>query len=283
MSVVYDGSWKISVLVENTTARPGLLTEHGLSLWIETPDGCVLFDAGQGLTLWQNAKSLGVDFSRAEALVLSHGHYDHTGGIPVFLRENTRARIFAHRQVVQERFSIHDGQSPRSIGMPTASRVALEAVSARIAWVEKPVEIIPHVWATGSIPRRTSFEDTGGPFYLDSEGRIPDLIPDDQALWLDTKHGLIVVLGCAHSGVVNTLDYVAEVTGSRQVHAVVGGFHLGHSSEERIRQTAAALDRFGVKQIAPNHCTGAAAADMMSAQLPGRVVSVHAGDWLSWE
>jgi 7,8-dihydropterin-6-yl-methyl-4-(beta-D-ribofuranosyl)aminobenzene 5'-phosphate synthase len=214
--------------------------------------------------------------------VLSHGHYDHTGGLPFALSINPSARVYAHPDVFSQRFSIRN-HVPRSIKMPEPAATVLRSQGARIVSVSRPTEVLPGVWVTGPIPRNNAFEDTGGPFYLDDEGRRPDPIDDDQAMWIDAQIGRVVVLGCAHAGVVNTLDYISHIAGSCAFHAVFGGMHLAAASAIRLEKTVEALERYGVRRIAPCHCTGDDAIRFLQRRLPGRVTECTAGSVLAWD
>ncbi|OQA24459.1 MAG: Metallo-beta-lactamase superfamily protein [Verrucomicrobia bacterium ADurb.Bin345] len=267
----------ISVLVENTAARNGLEAEHGLSFWIQTPRARVLFDTGQGAAFSHNVAALGIPLEEAEAFVLSHGHYDHTGGLAHALDRNKAARVFLHPGATIARYSKHADGTVHSIGMPKPVRNALDAAAGRIAWTRGPVEVAAGMWATGSIPRETAFEDTGGDFFLDAQAREPDLIPDDQALWFETSKGIVVVLGCAHSGVVNTLNHIAALTGVRDFHAVIGGMHLRRASAARLAATVEALEGFHVSAVHPAHCTGGDAVRYMTERMGVRVKSCSAG------
>lgn len=259
----------LTVLAENTAQGMGLLGEHGLSLWIETPETCVLFDTGQGLVLSHNAKALGVSLDCADAIVLSHGHYDHTGGLRTALDQVPHVRLFLHPSALASRCSRREGHS-REIGMPSQVREIVEEQRTSITWTTEPTEVAPGMFVTGPIPRRSGFEDTGGPFFLDADGLVPDPIDDDQAMWIETLNGIIVVLGCAHSGVVNTLDYIRERTGSMPIRAVVGGMHLGSASDERMARTIESLSQLSIEGIWPCHCTGATATAQLMAALGDR-------------
>lgn len=272
----------VSVIVENTAARTDLKAEHGLSLWIETSDARVLFDTGQGEAFPHNADALGIPLDRAEAIVLSHGHYDHTGGLAHALDRNRGARVFMHPDATRTRYSRHADKTMHSIGMPAAARESLDAASARVVRVSGPADVAPGIRVTGPIPRANRFEDTGGDFFLDSAATMKDPILDDQAAWVETGRGIVVILGCAHSGVVNTLDYIAQRTGASEFHAVIGGMHLGRASDERIAATADAFRKYRVAVIRPAHCTGATATAALARLLPGVVEPCSAGRRLLW-
>jgi 7,8-dihydropterin-6-yl-methyl-4-(beta-D-ribofuranosyl)aminobenzene 5'-phosphate synthase len=271
---------RIVVLADNTARTRGLLGEHGLSLWIERAGHCVVFDTGQGLALGHNAEALGVLLARADAVVLSHGHYDHTGGLVLLLQGRRHLPVYAQPEAMSTRYSRHDGEA-HEIGMPAASREALTRWGAfRSARV--PLPVCGGVRLTGTIPRQTDFEEEAGTFFLDREGREQDPLVDDQAAFVETRAGTVVLLGCAHAGVMNTLVRVESLTTS-PVHAVIGGMHLAAASPERIAATVAALGERDVRRVVPCHCTGLPATAALARELGDRCTPGHAGLVLEFE
>jgi 7,8-dihydropterin-6-yl-methyl-4-(beta-D-ribofuranosyl)aminobenzene 5'-phosphate synthase len=265
-------SLELTVLVENQPLGRGLLGEHGLAFHLRADGHDVLFDTGQGLTLTHNADRLGVDLGALDAIVLSHGHYDHIGGLPSVLERCGAVDIYLHPQAVQPKFNRYG----KDIGAPSPALSALGKAKT-LHMVEKPTEILPGLFASGSIPRRNAFEDTGGPFYCDTHKQHEDLLPDDQALYVLLPEGVVVILGCCHAGVVNTLEYISELTGGLPIHAVIGGTHLLRASQERLSHTAGLLETLDVKILAPNHCTGLNAQCYLRTRFPERFVEAPAG------
>jgi 7,8-dihydropterin-6-yl-methyl-4-(beta-D-ribofuranosyl)aminobenzene 5'-phosphate synthase len=268
---------RVTALVDNH-AGEGLLFEHGLSLWIEAGGLRILFDTGQGGVLAENARKLEAPLEETDVLVLSHGHFDHAGGMAELLGMAPRARVFLHPGAVLERYSLHPGKPARSIGMPAAAREALERLPAdRVVRVDRPLEIAPGIGVTGPVPRETAYEDAGGPFFLDPEGRQKDPIPDDQALWLRSPRGLVVAVGCGHAGLVNTLQHARRASGEPAVAAILGGFHLLQADAGRLGHTLDALDALSPGILAPGHCTGDAAVRALRDRFGDRVSPIEAG------
>lgn len=245
----------LTVLVDNQ-AGFGCLAEHGFALWIEHGDGHILLDTGQGTALAENVHALGIDLGRTDALVLSHGHYDHTGAVPMVLGAAPKVRVYCHSGVTEPRYSISGGEA-RDIRMPMFSMRALATLPVeRMFWNGGAQSLGDGIGLSGFIPRWTDFEDAGGPFYFDPHGLRSDPVDDDQALWISTDKGLIVCLGCCHAGLINTLTHLREITGESRIRAVIGGLHLGSASRERLEMTAQALRDMQPELLVPCHCTG---------------------------
>ncbi|MCK4341912.1 MAG: MBL fold metallo-hydrolase [Phycisphaerae bacterium] len=274
---------RITVLAENCTGQRHLLAEHGWALWIEADDRKILFDTGQGLALAHNAERLGVGLESTDAVVLSHGHYDHVGGLAAELSRFAGANLYAHPAAFRLRFSRRGPSGAQSASPPIHDADQLRHQVARLILSLTPTAVTDGVWVTGEIPRRHAFEEPDGGFYLNEARTQPDPLLDDQALYIESRRGLVVVLGCAHAGVVNTLDYVLELTGRDRIHAVLGGMHLLHANEARIIETVAALRRYDVQVVAPAHCTGGPATRKIWAELPDRCVECRVGSRFVFE
>jgi 7,8-dihydropterin-6-yl-methyl-4-(beta-D-ribofuranosyl)aminobenzene 5'-phosphate synthase len=267
---------KLQILVDNH-AEAGLASEHGLSLWIETGERRMLFDTGQGQLFQKNAGKLGVDTGVADLLILSHGHYDHTGGVADFLQHSRDSHIFCHPGVVVPRYAIRNGLS-NPIHMPHVSIAAMNKISSqRLHWVQEPLFLSDNIGLTGHIPRETTFESTGGPFFLDQGGTRADPIADDMALWIRTEKGVVVIVGCCHAGLVNTLNYIQQLNNPMRIRAVIGGFHLTGAKPQRLIQTVNALKSLKFDQLIPCHCTGQAAVDLLCSTFGDRVTPGAAG------
>ena len=160
---------------------------------------------------------------------------------------------------------------------------ALQKRTALLNYAEGPIEFRPGFFLTGAIPRQSDFEDVGGPFVLDEAGAQPDPIADDQALFFDTRDGVVVVLGCAHAGVVNTLRHIRRLTGNRPFHAVLGGMHLLAASPERIARTFEALRELDVLRLGPAHCTGILPTARLWTEFAGRCFACGVGTSLMFQ
>ena len=251
---------RIRTLVNNLMLEP-MIDEHGLSLWIEYAGKNILFDTGQSGILISNAEKLGIDLAKTDMIILSHGHYDHTGGLEKVLKIADKAKIHLHPQAYKTRYSCHPDKPVRNISMPAATIELLKKLHNRVIHIESCQPVYNNMCITGAIPRLTDFEDTGGPFYLDPRKQAKDLIEDDLAMFIQTEQGLVVIVGCAHSGIINTLNYILSNTSQDSIHTVIGGMHLSKASDDRINQTIAALNNLNIQKLYPMHCTGQESAE----------------------
>ena len=265
---------KITVLVDYS-CKEGLETEHGFAAWVEVGDRQILFDTGQTGVMQTNAAKLGIDLKQAEALVLSHGHFDHTGTLPQFLAENQSAHVYYAHGLHIDRYSCRPGTPVRSIGMPETSRQALAALPAeRLHDLTSPHYLVPGVGLTGPVPRVSDFEDVGGPFFLDPDSHKDDLIEDDQSMWFETDDGLVILLGCCHAGLVNTINYIRKISGIEKVRGVVGGMHLVNADQRRLDKTFSAMAEWHPQFLVPCHCTGENAGLQMRDAIGSDVVTI---------
>ncbi len=274
-------STRLTVLVENTVPgkADGLTAQHGFSLLLERPDASILFDTGpQGTALLHNAQQLGVDLRHLDAVALSHGHGDHTGGLAAVLSYLERAvPVYGHPAIFAQRYGKRREGVIRAVGLPF-TRDGLEGNGARFDLSAGFREIAPGVYLTGEIPRRHAFE-TGDPRLSIRRNGAEDADPfsDDQSLIVETAGGLALVLGCCHAGLVNTIDHVRERVPGQPIHTVIGGTHLGFAPPDQLARTMNVLETLGVKRLGLSHCTGLDAGARLAAALGDRVMFCNVG------
>ena len=272
----------ITVLVENSVTRAGLRAEHGLSFWLDLGTACVLFDTGQSGLLLDNARALGIELDAVDAIALSHGHYDHVGGLAqVLALANRPPAVHLHPLALKPKYHRAADSDMRDIGFPEVCRTALER-DRDIRLSAGLVELAPGLFLTGEIPRTHPEENAETGFFLDANGCHPDPLADDQSLFLDTSAGTVVLLGCAHAGIINTLEHIQRLTRGRHFRAVLGGTHLNGASADRLDWTLERLTSLSIPILAPGHCTGAKAVAALWAAFPGRCLSCATGTTLTF-
>jgi len=266
---------RVVVLCDNVSQDPACGCEWGLSLAIDTGDaGLWLWDTGQTSVFLNNAAALGIDVGAARGLALSHGHYDHTGGLSALLAAGFSGTIHAHPTCASERWAEDKGK-PRRIDPPEP----LPAFSPA-----GPVtRLAPGLTMLADIPRIAgNFQSVQG-FSFDPEGHEPDAVPDDAFLVLDTDQGPVMILGCCHSGLANSLACAEERLGLHTFHAILGGLHLYKAGPEALEETACAITQYGVRHLLAGHCTGTDRVETLRSLLPEcRVDHLAAGQSLTY-
>ncbi|MCR5834682.1 MAG: MBL fold metallo-hydrolase [Selenomonadaceae bacterium] len=245
---------KLTVLIENT--RPDnstLIAEHGLSFLVETAQSKFIFDCGHTGAAWQNAQTLGVDLSGIKIAVLSHSHYDHSGGFPKLLEHAPIEKIFTGVNFWDEKFSRVNGDDYiyRGCGFDEKflSEHGIEQIVCRDV-----TEIDEDIWLIGNFKRRYFCEIIPSKF-VKGATRVPDDFSDEIALVMRTDDGLAVVTACAHSGILSIVTDIAERF-SEPVVTIIGGMHLNGVATDKIIRTIDEFKLLGVKKILPCHCSG---------------------------
>ena len=267
-------SVKIAILAENTTYKTHFYAEHGLSFYIEKGDTKILFDTGQSDLFIKNAQLMDIQLKSLDAIFMSHGHYDHTGGLVALPGNNTP--IYAHPDIFIARYTKKKDGTVKNIGIPV-TKERLEEHGFQFLLNEKCTSFKGFT-LTGEIPRKYDFEIPSQRFYLDSELKHIDSLLDDQSLYFNTKKGLVVLLGCCHTGIINTLFHILEQTKERSFYWIIGGTHLIDADAGKIKMTACFLNKIGFKRITPLHCSGIHATAVFKNTFGDRFHHLSCGD-----
>ena len=224
-------------------AMDGFESEHGLSFLIEVDQHKILFDTGASDLYIRNATKLGIDLEEVDRIVLSHGHWDHGNG----LEHLAGKRLICHPACFDKRFR-------KSGGAYLGLSLSREEVAKKfeLETFRHPVKLSDHLWFLGEVPRRNDFEAKSTKYKL--EDGSDDFIRDDSGLAVITKKGLVIISGCAHSGICNMIEHARRVTGIFEVAAVIGGFHL-KANNRQTQKTIKYLEMLEVSRVLPSHCT----------------------------
>ena len=270
---------KVHVLTDNRVSKRGLLAEHGLSLWIEKYDKTILFDTGQSSVFCHNAKAMGISLEVADYIVISHGHYDHCGGLQYFPVGDKAPAIYIHPDAFLRKFASNDKNvSFREIGIPW--KVSKQNwMEERIVYTRQSLMIENGIMISGVIPRFSNFEEVSKDFYIEKDGRIMhDMMLDEQMLIIEDDGEIAIFLGCSHSGVINSLMYAQKLFPDKSIKLLVAGMHLENVNPIRLQMTIQHIMNMNIRRVVPLHCTGFGAMCEMKRSLGERCLMYSAGD-----
>jgi 7,8-dihydropterin-6-yl-methyl-4-(beta-D-ribofuranosyl)aminobenzene 5'-phosphate synthase len=260
---------KITTLIENNTDDKGqLLFEHGLSLYIEADGKKFLFDTGQSGDFIENAKSLSKNLNELDFCIISHGHYDHSGGFVKFVNEIGKfPPLIVGEEFFKPKYKILDALEYKFIGNSFDERFLYENHIPLRKVKEDMKYLTDHIIVFHHFSRYTDYEKRNSRFYIKENSKyISDNFDDEISLGIITKKGLVVIVGCSHVGIVNILKTISERV-DIPIYAVIGGTHLIEADEARIQKTIDAFKEMKIQLIAVSHCTGEEGMRLISEEM----------------
>lgn len=275
---------KIHILTDNRAAGHGILAEHGLSVFIEDNGVNVLFDTGQTDVYLHNAPKMGIDLKSTDAIVLSHGHYDHCGGLEHFPISETMSQIYVHAgELKKNRAQNTLKRSCNELGIPWWME-DYQHIENRIVLNPKDIQIALGVSLHAKIPS-VSFEATPREFFADSTNSEDDLqidvMQNEQMLVFEKGNGLTIFLGCSHPGIINCLTHAKALYPNQKIHTVIAGMHLISADDIYIQKTISHLKDMDIGCLIPMHCTGLSAICAMSNAFGDKCIPLCAGQSLT--
>lgn len=269
---------KLTILAENKVRKSNLLAEHGLSIWIELDDKFFLFDAGQSDVYLTNAYKLGIDVTCADSIILSHGHYDHGGGL-LYFPSKTAAKLIAHPSAFKRKVSRQDNGQLAFAGLPKnlPSWPDLQFNSSIC-------QIHDTAYAVTGIETDTGYKKSAENMFIQENGQIyPDPMIDEQVMVIARNYGLVVILGCSHPGVINCLLHIKRKFPGHKINTVIGGMHLSNKNDNELVQIIDMFRELEISRLLPLHCTGLNASCQMKAMLEDKVFLHQTGDQIEFD
>jgi 7,8-dihydropterin-6-yl-methyl-4-(beta-D-ribofuranosyl)aminobenzene 5'-phosphate synthase len=263
---------ELTLVVENNSDDPNLSAEHALAIWIDYNDHSYLFDTGQGEVLTANLDQLDLVVDDLDGVFVSHGHFDHAGGLAAIIKQQQAVPVYAHRDIWLDKYSVkREGLVWRGFELELEEMSNFKAVT-------ELTEIEANLWLTGEVPRQNEMELLDENYQLEVNEQLEiDKFRDDQTLILDTSKGLVILLGCSHVGVINILKYI-EQKFTANIQAIIGGMHLVNAEQDRIEWTINQLAKIDWELLIPLHCTGQRAVEQMKDVFGDRVKVKSVGE-----
>lgn len=270
---------KIHILTDDRVKKRGILAEHGMSIFIEHNNKNILFDTGQSDVYLQNATVMGINLNKTNYIVLSHGHYDHCGGLIHFPKTNNFPKVYIHKKAFTNRYALNiDAISYREIGIPWDLN-DYKLIEKNIIYNQNNLKIDSGITLCPEIPSSEAFEEVPKGFYIKDENKMTlDMMRDEQMLIIQRDKGLSVFLGCSHPGTINCLKHALKLFPGKKIDTLVAGMHLENISSLRLQMTIQHIIDLDIRKVIPLHCTGIYAICEMKRFLGKRCLSLCAGD-----
>lgn len=260
---------KVTTIIENhSNLVLGVPGEHGLSMKVEYNGRPLLFDTGQTGIFLDNADRMNIDLNEIHDIILSHGHYDHTGGLPAYLKQNHGKRIYVGRDFFERKFRKNPDGTIVYNGNPFLSEECREEEIFNVPFLkesaaavhvieDKIYQLYEGIWLVRGFKRKNDFETPDDRFLIKKNSKFfPDRFQDEIVLCLDTAKGIVLLAGCSHAGIINITETVRERFAGRPIRGIIGGTHLIHAGEERLHRTIEELKKLNPEFLAVSHCTG---------------------------